>query len=148
MLSDYVPFYFTPRSPMAYRIRTGLGVPLRPNAELVFIVSSVPKLIELGIEFVFTDRHAFMAAARWSSEPDDLEWIDWPLLQSIDFRRDDADLGKIDRYQAEALVRHLPVSAIIGLACPDSTMCATLKTLVKGEGVMIPVATRPQFFFP
>jgi hypothetical protein len=41
-LSDYVPFYFTPLSPMMYNIRTGYGgIMRRENREIVVLVSSV-----------------------------------------------------------------------------------------------------------
>lgn len=37
-LSDYVPFYFTPRSIMMYHIKTGYNnVIQRPNSEMVFL---------------------------------------------------------------------------------------------------------------
>ncbi len=39
-LSDYVPFYFTPFSPMVYRIVTGRGVLQSSRAELCFLVTS------------------------------------------------------------------------------------------------------------
>lgn len=40
-LADYVPFYFTPFSPMLYNILTGRGVRQRPNEEIVILVSSL-----------------------------------------------------------------------------------------------------------
>ena len=43
-LSDYVPFYFTPYSPMLFNIKTGRNVAAVPNAEIVVLVSSLPKL--------------------------------------------------------------------------------------------------------
>ena len=44
-LNDYVPFYFTPYSPMLYNIRTGYaGIPQRKNEEIAVLVSSLPVL--------------------------------------------------------------------------------------------------------
>ena len=40
-LSDYVPFYFTPHSPMLLNIKTGRGVPMVQNSEIVILVSSL-----------------------------------------------------------------------------------------------------------
>src|SRR3712207_2675611 len=49
-LSDYVPFYFTPKSPMLYNIKTGWGgIAKRSNDEIIVIVSSIPKLVSQGI---------------------------------------------------------------------------------------------------
>src|SRR6267378_4370006 len=60
-LSDYVPFYFTPWSIMMYKIKTGHeDVIQRPNAEIVILVSSVRKLNELKLPFIFTNGHAYV----------------------------------------------------------------------------------------
>lgn len=47
-LSDYVPFYFTPCSPMLYNIKTGYnGVPKQEAMEeIVLLVASLRKLAE------------------------------------------------------------------------------------------------------
>lgn len=59
-LPDYVPFYFTPRTPMLYNIKTGSGqgVVRRPMSEIVVLVSSLHRLRDQAVAFVFTDRHA------------------------------------------------------------------------------------------
>ena len=76
VLSDYVPFYFTPYSPMMLNIKTGHGgVVQRPNEDIVILVSSLHKIAELEIAFVFSDRHAYLQAAQFSSSVDDLDRI-------------------------------------------------------------------------
>ena len=58
-LSDYIPFYFTPFSPMAYKIKTGLGVTAVPSSDLVVLVASLRELADKhDARFLFTDRHA------------------------------------------------------------------------------------------
>jgi hypothetical protein len=104
-LSDYVPFYFTPSSPMLYNIKTGYnGMRQTPMAQIVILVSSLHKVAADGLPFVFTDRHAYLQAAEFKSDLNDLSVIDWQILANRDFRRDTNDPGKIERYQAEALV--------------------------------------------
>jgi hypothetical protein len=108
-LSDYIPFYFTPASMMLYNISTGYrGVQQRANDEIVFLVSSLRKLVN-STPFLFTDRHAYLRYACYYNNLDDLSKIDWRILQNKDFRRDRENPEKTDRYQAEALVhKHLP----------------------------------------
>ena len=115
-LSDYIPFYFTPFSPMLLNIVTGYGaITRRPKDEIVILVSSISKLQENGVEFVFSDRHALVAMAEFSADPSELKRVDWGLLQRKDFRRDPDDPGKVERYEAEALARnHVPTQALIG----------------------------------
>jgi hypothetical protein len=108
-LSDYVPFYFTPYSPMLLNIKTGYnGIRMVPMSEIVVLVSSLPRLVRQGVTFVFTDRHAYLQAAMFSSDLAGLERLDWQHLQARDFRRGGDDFDRIERYQAEALIhRHL-----------------------------------------
>jgi hypothetical protein len=105
-LSDYVPFYFTPSSPMMYNIKTGWGgITQRPNEDIVILVSSLWNLLKDDVTFVFSDRHAYLAAAQFYDDPARSDQIDWDILQRRDFRRDPNDPGKVERYEAELLVR-------------------------------------------
>jgi hypothetical protein len=118
-LADYVPFYFTPYSPMLLNIKTGRnGVTQRPLHDIVILVSSLPEMHRQAVPFLFTDRHAVFETAQFHSDLARLDCLDWPRLQARDFRRDPDDPGKFERYQAEALIhRHVPVTAILGIIC-------------------------------
>ena len=120
-LSDYVPFYFTPFSIMMYNIHTGYsGITRRTNDDIVIFVSSLHRVKELGLPFVFTDQHAYAAGTEYFSDLADLAKIDWKLLQSRNFKTDDADPGKQLRYQAEALIHHqVPLDALIRHGLPE-----------------------------
>jgi hypothetical protein len=86
---------------MLYNIKTGYGgVPRQRNEDIVILVSSLRKVAELGLPFVFTNQHAYPVTARYFNSLDDLNQVDWPLLQSRDFRHDPEDPGKKERYQA------------------------------------------------
>jgi hypothetical protein len=65
-----------------------------PNEEIAILVSSLYRVNELGIRFVFTNQHAYPAAAEYFSDLAELDRIDWPLLQSRDFRHDPDDPGE------------------------------------------------------
>ncbi|MDE0007466.1 MAG: DUF4433 domain-containing protein [Gammaproteobacteria bacterium] len=101
-LSDYVPFYFTPFSPMAYNIHTGHGVNQVNRRDMVVLVASLRDLADAGVPFVFTDRHAVLSYAEFfeSSELARLDRLDWRSFQNRDFKRDNTNLDKVDRYQA------------------------------------------------
>ncbi len=103
-LSDYVAFYFTPYSPMLYNIKTGRNVSAVPNEEIVIFVSSLPRLRELSVPFVFTDRHAYLALAEFYNDPNSLDRLNWDILQRRDFQRDPNNPDKFAKYEAEALV--------------------------------------------
>ena len=148
-LSDYVPFYFTPYSPMLYNIKTGHGgIRQRDNEEIVILVSSLRKLSAMAVPFLFTDRHAYLAAAQFYSDLERLDQVDWRILQTRDFSRDPDDLGKFERYQAEALVyRHMPIDALAGMVCYNHSTASELKELVAKQRLEIPVIVRPGLYF-
>ena len=148
-LSDYIPFYFTPFSMMLFNINTGYnGVPQVPNEEIVIVVSSLRKVSELGIPFVFTDVHAYLSLAHHFTDLGELGRIDWGLLRSRDFKRDNNDLGKTDRYQAEALIwKYLPVSAILGIVCYAEAVREGLKERAAQLGLSLNIVKRSDWYF-
>lgn len=149
-LGDYVPFYFTPYSPMLLNIHTGWGgITRRDNNELVFLVSSLPHLRDMGIEFVFSDRHAYLAAARFSNSMADLPaWIPWQRLQTKDFKKDPNDPAKVECYQAEALVfRQVPVQALLGIVCYQETGAAAVRRMLNDRGIDLKVFALPTWYF-
>ena len=148
-LSDYVPFYFTPRSPMLMNIKTGYnGVRQRRNDEIIVLVTSLPKLAKLGQRFLFTDRHAYLAAAQFFGELGNLDQIDWSILQRSDFRRDNNDLGKFERYQAEALVykRVLP-EALMGIGVVNANVRNEINEILVGTSLQGKAFAQPTWYF-
>ncbi len=117
-LSDYVPFYFTPWSMMLLNIKSGRnGVTQRPNQDIVIVGALLPQLRDQGCRVLFTDGHAYMVQTRYFDDPDRLDQIDWPLLQRRDFAKDENDIDKSRRYQAEALIHgHVPLDALAAIA--------------------------------
>jgi hypothetical protein len=147
-LSDYVPFYFTPFSMMMYNIHTGRRVQQRHNSEIIFFVSSIFKLEEDGLPFIYTDQHAKAANANFFTDPEHLEQIDWDILQRRDFSRTDADPGKQVRYQAEALVyQSVPMSAILHLCCFDDETKTRVEAMVADSNRQISVQRVPRIYF-
>jgi len=149
-LSDYVPFYFTPFSMMMYNIKTGYGgIRHVPNNEIAILVSSLHRVKELGIPFVFTDQHAYLATAGYYSELTELNNIDWPLLQSRDFKHDpDNDPGKTDRYQAEALIwKALPLDGLLAICCHNETARSAVQASVDERQLALRVQTQSNWYF-
>jgi len=148
-LADYVPFYFTPYSPMLLNIKTGkIGVIQRPMSEIAILVSSLPELQKQGIPFVFSDRHAVLETAEFHNSLERLDRIDWPRLQARDFKRDPDDPGKFERYQAEALVhRQVPIAAILGIICYRTEEQIKIETTCGMLKVRPQVLCRPGWYF-
>jgi hypothetical protein len=149
-LSDYVPFYFTPSSVMMLNIITGQGgVPKRPKSDIVIFVSSLHKLRETGLQFLFTDRHAYPNDARFFSDIESLDQVHWEILQKRDFKGEDGYFNKQSHYQAEALIyQQVPMSAILGICCVSAIVKEQVETILEGLGSTLPVYRRPEYYFP
>lgn len=148
-LSDYVPFYFTPFSMMMYNIKTGYGgIRQFPNSEIVIMASSLRGHAERNVTTVFSDRHAYLQTALFFTSLDDLDKIDWGILQRRDFKRDLDDPEKTDRYQAEALVHwHLPVEHLAGIVCLSENERGTLNEQREEVGLELKIVARPIWYF-
>ncbi len=149
-LEDYVPFYFTPYSPMLLNIKTGYAeVPKRENEEIVVLISSLATLKQNGVSYVFTDRHAYLKTATFFGEDQDVGTaVDFALLQKRDFSRDDEDPGKFERYQAEALAhRHVPVSALLGIGCYTQDIKDDIEATCADLGVTVRIVRRTEWYF-
>lgn len=110
--------------------------------------TSLHKLQADGVKFLFSDRHAFLTTAQFSSDLDDLDRIDWAILQNRSFSRDPEDPGKVERYQAEALVhKHLPLDSLDGIVCNSELVEADLKTEIAKRGLTLTTAQRPSWYF-
>ena len=134
---------------MLYNIRTGWsGIPQLPMSDIAIFVSSVRRLEELGLAFVLCDRHAYLGAAELANAASGLERVDWKILRARDFKRSLADPGKVERYQAEALVyRHLPLGAILEIACYSQIERARLQNELTARSLSLKLTVRPEWYF-
>ena len=148
-LNDYVPFYFTPFSPMMKNIHSGYGgIRQRPNDEIVILVSNLYLVKELELPFVYTDGHAYYAWSNFYTGLADLSKIDWSILQARDFKRDPNDPAKFERYQAEALIHnHCPIQALKGIVCYTENTKTMLDGWLREYNLSIPVYARARWYF-
>lgn len=146
---DYVPFYFTPYSIMMYNIKTGYGVPQRPNDDILICVASLHGLHQEGRDIVFTNQHACSAGLEFSNNLADLETlVDWPLLQSRNFKKDPEDPGRGLRYQAEAMVRSdIPLDSLRGIVCHSETVLTKIRATVSPHYPNLSLKALPGWYF-
>ena len=117
-LGDYIPFYFGTRTPMLYVIQYGYNlVAPTPAANIVYCVSSVQKIIELNLDFIFTDGHAIDSFSAQYSQADVANIKNIVDIKAINAKywKDENDLDLKRRKEAEFLVLgDIAFDAILG----------------------------------
>lgn len=106
-LGEYIPFYFGVRTPMLYVVQNGFNmVAPTPSENIVYCVSSVQKIIDLQLDFVFTDGHAVDGfTTQYNLE--DIQNIDTILDKNAinaKYWKDENDLDRKRRKESEFLV--------------------------------------------
>lgn len=148
-LNDYVPFYFWTHSVMLFQIHKGSvdGVNVR-QGEIIYLISSIERLAELGIPFLFTDGHAYPSNTTYFTDAAELTKLDWGTIKSKDFKKRLDDPDRSRRYQAECLVhRCLPVKALLGVACKDETGLTSIQQEIAMRNIPLKAGTRPTWYF-
>lgn len=148
-LSDYIPFYFTPFSPMMYNIYNGSsGVGHKPNNDLCIVVSSLHTCEREDVPFVFTDRHAYLALAKYFSDLEQLEILAWDDWKARHFVRDAENPLRFERYQAEALIHeHVPLNVLTGIVCYSGNVKQEIETEVAQLNLNLKIHAIPSWFF-
>lgn len=117
-LGEYIPFYFGTRTPMLFVIQNGFnGVTPTLPQNIVYCVSSVQKILDAEMDFIFTDGHAIDLFTNQFTPADvpDLETlIDFAAVKARDWNSG-TDLDLKRRKQAEFLLSgDLPFKFISG----------------------------------
>lgn len=151
VLSDYVPFYFGLRSPMLYQIHNGFeGVQKINQREIVYLVSSLNRLQEIGKPFAFTDGHARHQLTRFFNDIKDLDQLDWSVINSNYWANDENDADRKRKKQAECLVYgDLPLSCIQYILVYDEAMKAYIQHLFDtfaNQSIQIRVSADKAYF--
>ncbi len=144
--SDYVSFYFGPRSPMLYRIQTGREVEKREPKNIVYFVTKFA-LVQEHI-YIFTDGHASHHLTAFYNDEANLDAVDWAAVNAR-YWKDDADNPDRERRkQAEFLVlEEVNLSSVLGLAVYDVSTQAIVKDKLEKAGLEMVVKVRRDWYY-
>lgn len=145
-LHEYVPFYFTPRSPMLHRIsKQDRADETAVQKDLVYLVGSVERVLDLGLPYVFTDGHAEMRVdVHHFDDPAALARLDWPVIRAQGWNSDEERRKR----QAEFLVhRFAPLSMILGYATQNGAAKRQVQAALTAAGVSLGGKVRPDWYY-
>lgn len=151
VVNDYVPFYFSVRTPMLYNIITGHGVPPSPQEDIIYLACKLSDLAIDGFKWCYTNGNAAKAISKFFNKLDDIaNNVDWRSIRTTDFRDEnaDGDEDRIRKKHAEFLVKHhVPISCIKGIAVLNNAMKEQVESILKSLGLIIEVKIKTEFYF-
>lgn len=106
-VNDYVPFYFSLKTPTLYNIYTGKGVAKRKQADIIYLCYKLSGLTTDEFQWCFTDGNAAVIITNFYNDLESLQLIDWKSIETDDFRNHnaDGDTDRIRKKNAEFLVK-------------------------------------------
>lgn len=104
-LTDYVPFYFAPRSPMLYAIhQSNLPIHREGQVPVLPLVSTAENVQSARLSFIFTDGHSIMTFTEFFDDLAQLNQVDWQVMGLKYWFNTLEDGDRKRRRQAEFLV--------------------------------------------
>lgn len=147
-LGEYIPFYFGTRTPMLYVVQYGFNMVTPISAEnIIYCVTSVQKILQQGLSFVFTDGHAVDRFTTQYNETDIKKIdsiVDWRAIKAK-YWKDETDLDLKRRKEAEFLVLgDIAVESVLGFVVANENAKNKLISFsAKPEQVIV----KPDYFF-
>lgn len=150
VVNNYVPFYFSVRTPMLLNIHSGHGIKKIPQSKIVYLC--IP-LLDVAIDpyqWCFTDGNAAKRITSYYTNLDDINSIDWHSIKTKDFRHDnaDGDEDRIRKKHSEFLVKdYVPGNLIKEIVVYNETTKTSVKAIVQKLGLEIEPKIIKGFYF-
>lgn len=151
VLADYVPFYFTNRSPMLGAIHKG-RVPGYQGGQrdVIYLVATVESVAAAGATCCFTNGHAVEAVTEFYAGAEDLTRVDWKAVETWRWggRWLLADPDITRRKQAEFLVhQRFPWKLIGSIGVLDAAMAAQVQAALVNAAHKPRVTIQPNWYY-
>lgn len=148
-LWDYVPFYFCPRSPMLYANHKGI-VPDYHDGQIpiIHLVSIAEEIRDHTLPFFFTDGHAEIAYSIQYDDLNQLNKLDWAVINATYWADTPDDYDRVRRKQSEFLVyQFLPWNLIKEIGVINQDICAQVLGLTKECQFQPVVSIQPKWYY-
>lgn len=147
-LRDYISFYFGVRSPMLYCIANGYDVQKLDQENIIYLITSIEKLDETGVKFVFTDGHSYAEITQYFNDISDLTKIDWKTVHSKRWNNLSDDPDRKRRKEAECLIhKELSFDKILAIAVYNQNASHYITNVLQKNNLNIPVLIKPDWYY-
>lgn len=149
-IHDYVPFYFSPRSPMLYAIyKNNVDGYNEGQKPVIYICSYAETIEQQGGCFVFTDGHAIMAPlTHFYDDLKDLNKLHWDIIRGKYWFDNEKYPDRKRRRQAEFLVhKFFPLKCIVEIIVFDKDMEKLVNLKLNEHNIKLPVKTDRKWYY-
>jgi len=149
VLNDYIPFYFAPHSPMLYSIHRGnidgfTGV----QSDIIYLVSSIEKIQEAKIPFVFTDGHTYEMISDFYNNTNELDRVDWEIMGVRYWNNTEKDNDRMRRRMAEFLAyQFIPSSCILAIVVYNDEIKKAVDSIQGKCNTNIKTIIKPNWYY-
>jgi hypothetical protein len=149
VLADYVPFYFTTRSPMLYAIKGGFVQHFRGRqSDVIYLVSTAEAVAASDLKWCFTNGHAVEGVTEFYDGLNELNQVDWDVIQSWSWKNTLSDLDRKRRKQAEFLVhRRVPWELISQIGVLNRGKADSVAEALAGAAHQPSVTVEPDWYY-
>ena len=151
VLADYVPFYFSNRSPMLGAIHKG-GVPAYQGGQrdVVYLVAHAETVAAAVPDWCFTNGHAVEAVTNFYARLEDFNLVDWEAVRTWRWggrwRLADPDITR--RKQAEFLAHgRFPWALFHSIGVLDAEMSAQVRAALADVAHKPRVTIEPNWYY-
>jgi hypothetical protein len=148
-LADYVPFYFSNRSPMLYAIHTKQVHGYKGNQdEIIYLITDIQSVLSRNIEFCFSDGHAVEAITSFFNDINDLNRIDWKVIDAWSWKDTLEDSDKKRRKQAEFLIYNFsPWSLIKAIGVMSENIKKQIEIIISKSDHQPLIKIEPKWYY-
>lgn len=148
-IHEYVSFYFGPKSPMLYSIYKGNSDTTCLQADVVYIVTSIPLIVEKELSFIFTTGQAIMQLSTQHNNPEELSKIDWDVINAKYWFDRPPEFGdRVRKRMAELLIHeYLPINCVLEIGVMNKKMLNIVEKIVSAQDLDIKVKELPHWYY-
>ena len=136
---------------MLYQLHTGWVQGYVEGQEpVIYLVTSVQRIMESGAEFVFSDGHSIAGYTSWFADAGDLDQVDWEAVYCNWWRDTEDDMDRQRRKQAEFLIHcKCDWDWIQEIGVLNSAMKAEVENILRGFDIRLkrPVHIRRDWYY-
>lgn len=125
---------------MLLNIKTGRGVPMQPQENIVFLCLELYNVIEQCNEWIFTDGHPVNSFTEYFNDLKDLNQINWDVIPLKYWKETAESPDRMRQKQAEFMVKgFVPCNCINKIFTYTDERKKEIESILESLGLNIPV---------